>query len=66
MDKINLSRPMYVHKCTDLFLQNHATCRLICISNLLLHLHTPKFLYSVAIDKGQINIFLLSNYGTRV
>ena len=32
-------------KCTDLFLQNHAyTCRLIRISNLLLSLHTPKFL----------------------
>ena len=54
-------------KCTDLFLQNHAnTCRLVCISNFLLNLHTQKFLYSVAIDKGQINIFLLSNYGTRV
>ena len=53
-------------KCTDLFLQNRAnTCRLVCISNLLLYLYTQKF-FSVAIDKGHINIFLLSNYETRV
>ena len=59
MDKINLSRPMYVHKMyTDLFLQNYAnTCRLICISTLLLYTCIHKRFYSVAIDKGQINIF---------
>ena len=66
MDKINSSRPICINtKYTDPFLQNHAyTCRLICISNLLLYLHQS--FYSVAIDIGQINIFLLSNYGTRV
>ena len=54
-------------KCTDVFLQNHANiCRLVYVFQIFCYTCIHESFYSVAIDKSQINIFLISNYGTRV